>query len=330
MILGLVLGLAFVQPVFAGDEPEAAADASEQVDESEENYRRRMELREQRFNEKPRVDTTYAPQISEGKLDALPPESREHVKQQMRDMIIESRQWKPGDDFSAYPYEPSEAAKTDSALLQLEREAWAEQLQRYQEREAAAYANATGSEAGQGEQGSQAGEGRQAAQGQSGNTASDSAGRPGDSAQQQQSASAAQSQAWTQQERPVPELSAAGVSESALSFVQGQQRQSETAAQAGADTGSPEQAAEGEAASAATELAVSESEAEAEEKTTVVETLAGTLPIEDLGQIANALPSATSANDGAGTASPDETTNAGQTVEPGTIQIAELEKLREN
>lgn len=209
----------FAQQNAPGNEAEpgeAEKDTSQGVDTSEENFRTRMELRDQRFRQQPRADMTYSSPGGESKLDQLPQASREHIKAQMRDMIMASRQWKPGEDLSDYPYEPSTAAQTDAKLRSLEREAWTEQLQKYQQREAAAYAAAQGGK--DGEQGDQ--EGGNGTAGAGG--ANDSAGGTDAQAASKSRADSAHDAApYTGREREMEGVSTAGVSESALSFLQG-------------------------------------------------------------------------------------------------------------
>jgi hypothetical protein len=140
LLLGLAAaGAAAQEDPGAAASTDAGADSSRRVDESEESYRARMELREQRFREQQRSNTTFTYSTSrEGKLANLPPDSQEHIRAQLRDLVIESRLWKPGEDLSDYPYEPSPAAQRDRGLAGREREAWVEQLQKFQERGAAA------------------------------------------------------------------------------------------------------------------------------------------------------------------------------------------------
>ncbi len=198
------------------DADKQAEDTSKQVDESEENYRTRMELRDQRYREQPRADMIYSSQAGTEKIDQLPEASREHIKEQLRDMIIASRQWKPGEDVSDYPYEPSAAAQTDAKLRSQEREAWAEQLQKYQQREAAAYADAEGkpnAQAGGQQSGSEGAAGSR--QGKNGSAGKSSA------AGQSQADAARNSESYEAQHRETEAVSTAGVSENALSFLQG-------------------------------------------------------------------------------------------------------------
>jgi len=216
----LVWGGLFAQtgaPVSADDTVKADEDSSKRVDESEESYRTRMELRDQRYREQKRADMIYSNQGGTSKLDRLPEASREHIKKQMREMIIASRQWKPGEDVSDYPYEPSQAAQTDAQLRSQEREAWAEQLQKYQQREAAAYAG-----------GQDASEGGQE---NSGDGAKDSTTTNSGAAGQNRKTPANNAAYQEMREQEAEDISTDGVSESALSFLQGQSGQSGEQAQ---------------------------------------------------------------------------------------------------
>lgn len=379
--------------LFAQEEPTEEADTSQHVDESEENYRQRMELRDQRYQEQSRVNTTYASQAGEGKLDQLPPASREHIKEQLRDMIIENRQWQPGDELTDYPYEPSAAAQTDPALNKLEREAWAEQLEKYQEREAAAYANASAktSASADGQQDSSetaSGQGDPGSKSAGASGKESAAGSPGkDSKEQSREAYAEQSQA-------PPEVSTAGVSESALSFLQGLGGQGQqpgpqsNGESAGQSAGPQEPSASGSAGNPAAEAADAESAASAavaaaipgsveigdlamlqgmntemdsattdassaspnssaavevtgqqngeessaqdEEVEAIAEDLAGTLTIDDLNNIDTAMPQAAGAQSASISVPATEPADPAEIVEPGTLKIAELEKLEGN
>jgi hypothetical protein len=212
-------GNLFAQENAPGNEAQAGEvekDTSQQVDESEESFRTRMELRDQRFRQQPRADMTYSSGGEKSKLDQLPEASREHIKEQLRDMIMASHQWKPGEDLSDYPYEPSTAAQADAKLRSLEREAWAEQLQKYQQREAAAYATAKDGKVG--EQGGQ--EGGKGTEGAGTGETNGSAGAGSQAASEGQANSARNSEPYTGRDQAMEAVSTAGVSESALSFLQ--------------------------------------------------------------------------------------------------------------
>ena len=223
---------------------EAEKDTSKRTDESEESYRTRMELRDQRYRDQPRADMIYSTPGGQSKLDQLPEASREHIKEQLRDMIVDSRQWKPGEDVSDYPYEPSEAAQSDPNLRNQEREAWVEQLQKYQQREAAAYATANGQQDGQaGEQGAEKGTGDEGKSGSKG-----SPGAKSEAAGKSQPGAANNQEEYQQRQRDDEAASTAGVSESALSFVQGNGGQMENAGSQGEEKAASQSdaAAEGE------------------------------------------------------------------------------------
>ena len=343
-------------------------ESSRKVDESEESYRTRMELRDQRYREQKRADMIYAIPAGTSKLDQLPEASREHIKQQMRERTIASRQWKPGEDVSDYPYEPSEAAQTDAKLHNLEREAWAEQLEKYQQREAAAYANT------QGGQSALAG-GQESGKG----GANGSSGASTASASQNQADAARKPDPYEGTGGETEEISTAGVSESALGFLQGKAGQTgtpepaaETALGEGGDAGD-HAAGESHASSgsarqeappgslALSELALlqgmnnntpggasgpplaqqstpSEVPAPAADagrdesgvEQTDVAKLSGTLIINDLKKLDNAIPD-NSVIAGAGLGSGGAGIPASsQAAEPGTLDIAELKKLDGN
>ncbi|MEJ8566020.1 hypothetical protein [Elongatibacter sediminis] len=216
----------------AGDAAAAEAEtSSRRVDESEENFRQRMELREQRFRDRQPSNTTFSYSTSrEGKLANLPPESQRHIREQLSDLVIESRLWEPGVDLSDYPYEPSEAAAGDALLAQQEREAWVEQLQKYQEAEQAAHAAEQAAARAREAGGGPAGE---AAQGQSGAAPGGSPGRSdgarsedsGDaSAAERQASRAGAAQAADRESAESTEAARepSGVTESALDYLRRQ------------------------------------------------------------------------------------------------------------
>jgi len=213
----LILALSLTFPAQAQDPGSAAKpseeteyDTSQHVDESEENYRARMELRDQRYRDTPRMNTTYTPSSGTEIIDGLPLASQQHIKEQLRDMIIESRQWAPGEDLTDYPYEPSPEAQTNTPLRNRERDAWVEQLQKFQDREEAAYANASGGQAGQ--------QGQQSQQSQQNESQPSSQSGENNNSQQASVDNRSYSAGVAE-----PPPSTAGVSESALGFLRGAQ-----------------------------------------------------------------------------------------------------------
>jgi hypothetical protein len=176
--LTLAAGLS---PALAQDPaPAEEADASsQQVEESDEEFRRRMELEDARAR-----DLGYPTPVDSSakdleKIDKLPEKSQDSIRDQLVDVIVENAEWEPFDALREYPYQPTAAAQADPELLQREQEAWDEQIEKYHEREAAAYGaqrgpvpgpgNPTGQEGG-GQEGAGQEAGQEGAAGQAGET----------------------------------------------------------------------------------------------------------------------------------------------------------------
>lgn len=121
--------------------------ASQEVEVSEDNYRRFMELKDRRQQPNIIPETVFKPQGSLQKIEALREDSQKHLRNQLRDIILQSEQWKPGDELQLYPYVPSTRAQDNPSLQRGEAEAWDELLAGYHQREAEIYANSTRSEA---------------------------------------------------------------------------------------------------------------------------------------------------------------------------------------
>jgi len=141
LFLASILLLGSMGAAHAQDTPSRTGgsdDSSDQVEESEEAYRRRMELEGARQQET-FSNTSYSSQASQQKIDKLPEESQQNIRAQITDIIIESDEWEPSDVLEEYPYQPTAAAEEDSELRDQELEAWAEQVDKYHEREAAAF-----------------------------------------------------------------------------------------------------------------------------------------------------------------------------------------------
>lgn len=278
-------------PLYAQDPGDSGDESSQQVEESDEAFRRRMELEDARQR-----DLGYTPPPptyaeKQEKINKLPEASRDNIREQLVDMIVENGDWEPADALEERPYEPTVAALADPELMQQEQEAWDEQIAKYNRREAAAYAalrgpqpgpgNPTGEEGG-GPQGSEA-DGSEQDSGQAG-------GSPGspdegqDKGQEQDSGQAAD-QAGTyqpyQSNRGASDdaVSTAGVQQSALDFLKGLQGQAstQTTASAGAPQASAqssgqnqpqsaEQAASAEQAPSAEQVASAEQSAEASDE----------------------------------------------------------------
>jgi len=227
-LLTVILSLSITGAVQAQDNEPGTGErdeSSEQVEESEEAYRRRMELEGARDQET-FSNTSYSSQAKQQKIDKLPKESQKNIRDQITDVIIESDEWEPSDVLKEYPYDATEAARKDPELREQEEEAWAEQVEKYHEREAAAFGATRPPMPGSGQQqagtGSN-GEGQQPGEQGSGN---EGAGQDGGQASEDGSGSAGSYEPYqSRSQSDDDEMSTAGVSESALDFIRGKQGQ---------------------------------------------------------------------------------------------------------
>ncbi len=212
--------------------------SSQQVEESDEAYRRRMELEDARRANPTYTDPTDSYRRDLEKIDKLPEESRENIRDQLIDIIMQNDDWEPGDALKEYPYEPTAAARADPELMAQEQEAWAEQIEKYHARESAAFGayrgpvegpgNPDGGEGGQGNEGGQ--EGQQGQQGQQG----------GQQGQQGNEGQAGTYQPYQSQSSNRNQAeSTAGVSESALDFLMNRQNGSSPGQAANQQAGQP-------------------------------------------------------------------------------------------
>ncbi len=149
MVLSLALALLSPCVLAIQDQPGAQDtgtesqrdDESGETERRDEQYRRQMELEDARNRtDDVLTQTTYESEANKSKLAKLPRESQQHLKEEMKAIIIEGEQWTPADSGRKYPVEPSEAAKSDANLAQLEAAAWEDMVEGYHQREAAAYA----------------------------------------------------------------------------------------------------------------------------------------------------------------------------------------------
>ena len=114
---------------------------------NEDNYRQFMELKDSRLQRNMLPENSYQSQAGAQKIDKLPEESQKHLRNELREIIIQGDPWQPGDEDTNYPYVPSKAATTNQALQKQEAEAWGELVNDYHKREADIYANASQSKA---------------------------------------------------------------------------------------------------------------------------------------------------------------------------------------
>ena len=226
------------------DAPETAPEggSSQQVEESDEAFRRRMELEDARHRDPGFSDpvTTYRQDLE--KIDKLPEESRDNIRDQLIEIIMENGDWEPSDALEEYPYQPTAAAQADPELMQKEQEAWDEQIEKYHAREAEAFGAYRGPVAGPGNPNGPEGGQEGSQQGEPGGQESgEQGGEQGEEGQQGQQGSDGSEQAQKQAGTYEPyqsansddreKVSTAGVSESALDFLRNRQ-QSQNGAQA--------------------------------------------------------------------------------------------------
>ena len=228
--------LAQAQETPAESEGEESS-ASQEVEINEDNYRRYMELRDRRIDRSSLPVDAYQSRASLQKLDELPESSQKHLRDQLREIIMQGNQWQPGDELKQYPYVPSSAAQYNTPLQNQESAAWSDMLQEYHQREAqiysnsarsrAAMANAPGDTRSQGANGtdqSQDNTGRNGGSGQqSDGGGSESFGARGQNAQQSRSAQTTTSAAQNSSAvNDAEKISTDGDSQNALEFLLGQ------------------------------------------------------------------------------------------------------------
>jgi len=137
----------------AQEEPEVSR--SQEVEITEDNYRQFMELKDKNLQRGIIPEEAFKPESGLQKLDKLPEESQKHLRNELREIIVQGDPWQPGDEETEYPYTPSVAASTKPALEKEELEAWRELVDSYHERESQIYKNSYGMQTARGsEQGS--------------------------------------------------------------------------------------------------------------------------------------------------------------------------------
>jgi len=301
-----------------------ADSSSQQVEESDEEFRRRMELEDARARDLGYPAPVDTPAKDLEKIDKLPEKSQNNIRDQLVDVIVENGEWEPFDALREYPYEPTAAAQADPDLLQREQEAWDEQVQKYHDREAAAFGarrgpvpgpgNPTGQEGGaaQAEAGGEPGAGGEGAEqgdaqgeGQEGGQESGQGSGEGEAGGGQAGSSGTYEPYESSRSRAEDEVSTAGAQQSALDFLRGQQGQAPGAASApapaaGSAPGSAAASTDAAAAQAATSTSAgaaagqageapsesaSEADPEQEAQTEVTLDTRGIIPIEDLDKL---------------------------------------------
>jgi len=219
-LLGVLSSLLiFFVPLGFAQEEEPAG---QEVEINEDNYRQFMELKDPRGQRNMLPENAFKPGSGAQKLDKLPEESQKHLRNQLREIIVQGDPWQPGDENTQYPYVPSNAASTNASLEKQEAEAWGELVESYHQREAEIYENSARSQAAmatgttsQTNKAGQGGEGQESSQ-QSPGEQSDAADSYSPNAQNDPNATSNQ-----------------GVSQNAMEFLTGKSSQGGTLAQQG-------------------------------------------------------------------------------------------------
>jgi hypothetical protein len=283
-----LLLILFGLPIAFAQDSEPAEDedgSSEQVEQRDDAFRRQMELEDARSRDRTYVDSTYGQKTELEKIDKLPEESRDNIRDQLVDVIMENGEWEPKDALEEYPYAPTEAAQSDPELKEQEQEAWDEQVEKYHEREAAAFGAHRGPVPGPGnptgQEGGQQGEGSQQGQ-QGGEQGSGQGGQDGDGE------SGGGTEGTYQPYQPgsngsEDEVSTAGVSESALDFLRGKQGQQQPPPQGAQEQAADAQQAQAEASEENSDQAQAEPQQESSE--VVDRDTRGIIAIEDLDKL---------------------------------------------
>ena len=146
LVLLMIMMLVGMSPARAqqAETPVDEDGSSQQTEQSDDSFRRSRELEDARARDRTYVDNTYTAQSELEKIDKLPEESRDNIRDQLVDIIVEDGEWEPKDALKEYPYEPTAAAESDPELEEQEQEAWDEQIEKYHEREAAAWGSHRG------------------------------------------------------------------------------------------------------------------------------------------------------------------------------------------
>jgi hypothetical protein len=259
------LAVATLPTLQAQENTGATAGSSTEVEESDEAYRRRMELEDARQRN---LGYTLPPEsyaAKQEKLDKLPEESRDNIRDQLVDIIVENGDWQPSDALKEYPYVPTEAARGDPELMQREQEAWDEQIEKYHKREAAAFGTYLGPVPGPGNPDGPEGDGESGSDGSSGQQAGGQGSEQGeqagakDASQDGKEDSAGTYEPYQSSHgRSEEAVSTAGVQQSALDFIKGLQGQ----AQPPASQAAPQDAS---AQNASPQDTAAQSESQAEE-----------------------------------------------------------------
>jgi len=226
----------------AANTEESRPSSSQEVEINEDTYRQFMELKDANRPGDIIPETAFKPGSGLQKLDKLPEESQKHLRNELREIIVQGDPWQPGDENADYPYTPSAAASKNPALQKQEQEAWGELVDSYNQREAQIYAERAGNRATMNPQDGQGGQPGGGA-GKEGKEGEDKEGLAGQATEQESSPDRDDTAgAFSPDAVNDPNAqNTSGVSQNALEFLQGLGGTGENAGapQGGGQQGSP-------------------------------------------------------------------------------------------
>lgn len=212
-----------------------AKNVGQEVEINEDNYRQFMELRDARGQRNIIPENAFKPRSGSQKLDKLPEESRKHLRNQLREIIVQGDQWQPGDEANDYPYVPSVAASTKPSLEKQEAEAWGELIGSYHQREAEIYENSSRSQAAMASQGTSGGESTGSAKSGGGSAEQGAEGQQTKQESHAEQSGSAGSYSPDSENDPNTQ-STVGISQNAMEFLLGKRKQSVSAGQSDKDS----------------------------------------------------------------------------------------------
>ncbi len=212
--------------------------ASQEVEINEDNYRQFMELKNARQQRNILPEDAFKPNAGLQKLDKLPEDSQKHLRNQLREIIVQGDQWQPGDESKHYPYVPSKAASTSPELQKKEAEAWGELVDSYHKREAEIYENSARSQAAMAPDGAANG-GSNTGSGSPGD-GTGQAGAGGEESRESRPEQSGSTDSYSPSASNDPNArNTGGVSQNAMEFLKGQGLTKQGPGGAGENTSSP-------------------------------------------------------------------------------------------
>jgi hypothetical protein len=220
LIACMVIAPGFAQEQDSEKENSQAGNSSTETEVSEDNYRRFMELKSQPGERSLPTSAFVKPPTLE-KMQGLPEESQKHLRNELREVILENGQWSPEQSENTYPYHPSEAAEKNGKLQDKENEAWDELVSEYHEREADIYAHSARAQAASMPSGDQQTQANQQGAAGAGQMTESDGQSEGESQQSSTTASIAAAEAAESTSESANNVESKGVSQNAFEFLQG-------------------------------------------------------------------------------------------------------------